>query len=79
MADSPLAQIKVQELLKEVRVDYTRCRIVDSAVAAVKERLLSLPEKKVSSHSYGFFTEMELSKEFRCLSFFVRLVLIFEL
>lgn len=57
MADSPLAQIKVQELLKEVRVDYTRCRIVDSAVAAVKERLLSLPEKKVSASLVSAFAK----------------------
>lgn len=49
MADSPLAQIKVLELLKEVRVDYARTRIVEAAVAAVKETLLSIPERKVSS------------------------------
>jgi len=48
MADTPLAQIKVQELLKEVRVDYTRSRIVESAIASLKETLLSLPEKQVS-------------------------------
>ena len=48
MTDAPLAQIKVQELLKEVRVDYTRCRIVEAAVAAVKAALLSLPDKQVS-------------------------------
>jgi hypothetical protein len=49
MTDAPLALIKVQELLKEVRVDYSRARIVDSAVAAVTDTLLSLPDKQVSS------------------------------
>lgn len=50
MADTPLAQIQVQELLKEVRVDYSRSRIVESAVAAVTETLLSLSDKQVFSN-----------------------------
>lgn len=47
MADSPLAHIKVQELLKEVRVDYSRTRVIDAAVAAVTETLLGLQDKEV--------------------------------
>ena len=47
MTETPLAQIKVRELLNEVRVDYARSRIADAAVAAVKDMLLGLPEKQV--------------------------------
>ncbi|KAG0572004.1 hypothetical protein KC19_VG060900 [Ceratodon purpureus] len=55
MTDTPLAQIKVQELLREVRVDYARSRIVDAAVAAVTDILLSLPEKQVSGSLVSAF------------------------
>lgn len=55
MTDAPFALIKVHELLKEVRVDYSRARIVDSAVAAVTDTLLSLPDKQVSGSLVSAF------------------------
>ncbi|CAM6124508.1 unnamed protein product [Calypogeia fissa] len=50
MAASPLAAAKVEELLKEVRVDYYgRTKVVESAVRAVRELLLGLPVAEVSA------------------------------
>jgi hypothetical protein len=48
MASNPLALAKVEELLKEVRVDYYgRAKVLDSALQTIRELLLSLPEVEV--------------------------------
>lgn len=54
MADTPLAHIKVQELLKEVQVDYTRTKIIEAAIASVTESLLSARDKQVGYKQMNF-------------------------
>ncbi|CAK9267471.1 unnamed protein product [Sphagnum jensenii] len=48
MADTPLAALKVQELLREVRVDYSKTRVIEAAVAAVVDLLSGLADEEVS-------------------------------
>jgi hypothetical protein len=48
MADTPLAALKVQELLREVRVDYSKTRVIEAAVAAVVDILSGLADEEVS-------------------------------
>jgi hypothetical protein len=47
MADTPLAALKVQELLREVRVDYSKTRVIEAAVAAVVDILSGLADEEV--------------------------------
>jgi len=47
MADTPLAALKVQELLREVRVDYSKTRVIEAAVAAVVDLLSGLADEEV--------------------------------
>jgi hypothetical protein len=54
MADTPLAHIKVQELLKEVQVDYTRTKLIEAAIASVTESLLSAHDKQVGYKQMKF-------------------------
>ncbi|KAG6557753.1 hypothetical protein Mapa_000520 [Marchantia paleacea] len=49
MGEVSLAAVKVEELLKEVRIDYTKTKTVEGAVASVRDILLALDTVEVSS------------------------------
>lgn len=42
MGEVSLAAVKVEELLKEVRIDYTKTKTVEGAVASVRDILQTL-------------------------------------
>ncbi|BBN14117.1 U3 small nucleolar RNA-associated protein 22 [Marchantia polymorpha subsp. ruderalis] len=49
MGEVSLAAVKVEELLKEVRIDYTKTKTVEGAVASVRDILQTLGTVEVSS------------------------------
>ncbi|KAL3680637.1 hypothetical protein R1sor_023593 [Riccia sorocarpa] len=67
MVEASLAAVKVEELLKEVRVDYTKTKSVEAAVAGLQKFLLGLSEAEVSPSLAGkFVNELGVSEE-KCL------------
>ncbi|EFJ32360.1 hypothetical protein SELMODRAFT_407792 [Selaginella moellendorffii] len=69
--DSALAQLKLEALLAEIRVDYGDLEpAVDAAIGAVKDALMKIPEEKVPrSLASGFLDDLGVPEDKSLLEF----------
>ncbi|KAL2621529.1 hypothetical protein R1flu_001734 [Riccia fluitans] len=64
MGETSLAAAKVDELLREVRVDYTRTKLVEAAVSDLQQFLLGLSDVEISPSLAGNFVyDLGVSEE----------------